>query len=341
MDKDRLEDRWRDCTPFDAFEPWRQKYREASTSLVREVLGSYVQPKDKILEIGSGLGELAKLVPEYKARIQQTEQSPEVIAEHKARDKDSNIIQANVYALPFPNASFDRVVACSVFDTLEDLESALKEVSRVTTPKGKFIHFLEFQACANTFFHKYVPQGFIPFPYFEYNSIDNKWHHTGFHLVKREDLSQIQKKLVSSSLPLGKIFEIYCMKPEVYYCEMERNEKLKPAERQLSDSVRDCGIKAKIIKMDTEFQRGLESSLISAGYEIIESENKSGVAIVQRNGRHAQNPEYNLFHNDVGQDMSKYDANLAKSLKPGQVKTISTMYVVVAEKGNKEAGELK
>ncbi|MEZ5179044.1 MAG: methyltransferase domain-containing protein [Acidimicrobiales bacterium] len=45
-------------------------------------------------------------------------------------------------ALPFPDAAFDAVVACLVFEHIEAVDGAIDEVARVLRPGGRFAFFL-------------------------------------------------------------------------------------------------------------------------------------------------------------------------------------------------------
>jgi SAM-dependent methyltransferase len=50
--------------------------------------------------------------------------------------------RAGAAALPFPDARFDAVVACLVFEHIEDVDGAIGEVARVLRPGGRFLFFL-------------------------------------------------------------------------------------------------------------------------------------------------------------------------------------------------------
>ncbi len=180
---DRLEDRWSDDTAFrEYYNPYREIFREASADLVGRIFKSHVRPEDRVLEIGSGLGELVNLVPQYKDQIQQTEQSPQIVEIHKKLSPSSNVEVANVYDLPFKDGSFDVTVGYAVFDTLGNLDDALREVGRVLTPNGRFIHFLDLVASCNPIFVKYTKQGLVPFPAFTPGNDANG----AFRLVQKE-----------------------------------------------------------------------------------------------------------------------------------------------------------
>src|SRR5205807_10538743 len=50
--------------------------------------------------------------------------------------------RAEAAALPFPAASFDLVVACLVFEHIDDTDVALAEVGRVLRRGGRFLFIL-------------------------------------------------------------------------------------------------------------------------------------------------------------------------------------------------------
>ncbi|HWC09709.1 MAG TPA: class I SAM-dependent methyltransferase, partial [Acidimicrobiales bacterium] len=50
--------------------------------------------------------------------------------------------RAAAAALPFPAGAFDAVIACLVFEHIDDVDGALAEVGRVLRPGGRFLFFL-------------------------------------------------------------------------------------------------------------------------------------------------------------------------------------------------------
>ncbi|MCH7568551.1 MAG: class I SAM-dependent methyltransferase [Nanoarchaeota archaeon] len=322
---ERLEDRWSDDTNFRKyFNPYREIFREASADLVSRTFADHVRTEDTILEIGSGLGELVMIAPKYAAQIQQTEQSPKIVESHQRLNPDSNVKVANVYDLPFEDLSFDVAIGYAVFDTLGNLDDALKEVGRVLSPNGKFIHFLDLVASCNTIFVKYAEQGIVPFPAFTPGNDASG----AFRLVQRETA----RSFLNSLLPQKQdLFARYIENPESCY-QLLYQDKHMHILRNMAKEVERLVPDAKVLKLNDIFTRDLEESLRRNGYNIIDSGTRDGVAIVQRNGRHRERSDINLFHNDNGFDRSRNDPQLAQELGSNQVKVVSTLYTTIAQK---------
>lgn len=91
-----------------------------------------------ILEVGCGNGDLAGRLLDLAAvrtppgpSYLGTDVSAEQIAFARARYPGAEFLRASVYALPFADRRFDVVIACEVFEHLEDPPAALREVERV------------------------------------------------------------------------------------------------------------------------------------------------------------------------------------------------------------------
>jgi SAM-dependent methyltransferase len=50
--------------------------------------------------------------------------------------------EGQIARLPFPDHAFDAVVACLVFEHIEDVDDAIAEVARTLEPGGRFLFFL-------------------------------------------------------------------------------------------------------------------------------------------------------------------------------------------------------
>ncbi len=330
--ENKLETRWTEQDTLNSYNPFRELFREASAEVVRQTFAKYVPPKGRILEVGSGLGELVRLAPEYKTQIQQTEQSPKIVEGNKVIDPESNVRIANVYELPFEDGSFDIVTGFSSFDTFADLGKALREVRRVLRPDGNLIHFLDLQGSANTLFHEFSTQEVIPFPLYEIDAKDNRIHGRGVQLVDKGDIDKLRGFFVSKHSEIIRWFDGYVKDPEFMFCTAYNHPEYQQVLRIASDWLKESGIDTQKVGFNEYFIKNIERNLVSGGYEIIESGNNQGVVVVKRNGRHSHSPQTNLFHNEVGYDFSRYDSALARELKPNEVKVVSELYTTVARK---------
>jgi len=104
----------------------------------RELVGS---ARGRVLEIGAGTG--ANL-PHYPAQVEVVLTEPDAHMAKRLRAKAGGLpaLEASADALPFPDDSFDTVVATLVFCSVPDVTSALREVRRVLAPGGSLL-FLE------------------------------------------------------------------------------------------------------------------------------------------------------------------------------------------------------
>lgn len=95
--------------------------------------------RGRVLEIGIGTG--ANL-PYYPSDVELTAIDPDegFLARARRRahavGRPITLIAARAEALPFPDCSFDTVVATLVFCTVEDPRQAFREVHRVLVPGG-------------------------------------------------------------------------------------------------------------------------------------------------------------------------------------------------------------
>ncbi|MBI3978628.1 MAG: methyltransferase domain-containing protein [Chloroflexi bacterium] len=96
----------------------------------------------RVLEVGVGTGQN---VPHYPpgAAITAVDLSPRMLDRARARARREGVTitlqEADVQALPFPDASFDAAVATFVFCSVPDPVLGLTEVRRVLVPGGQLL----------------------------------------------------------------------------------------------------------------------------------------------------------------------------------------------------------
>jgi ubiquinone/menaquinone biosynthesis C-methylase UbiE len=93
---------------------------------------------DRVLEVGCGTGQVLSLVKcDHRSGV---DLSPKLIERARARCGPSVEIQkADAHALPFPDASFDRVYCTEVLEHLLEPAKAVREIARVLVPGGRAV----------------------------------------------------------------------------------------------------------------------------------------------------------------------------------------------------------
>lgn len=90
-----------------------------------------------VLEVGTGTGLLLPAHPPSATSLVAIDIDPDLLARARARRPGVSLVLADVQQLPFPDASFDAVVACLVFCTVADPARGLAEIRRVLRPGGQ------------------------------------------------------------------------------------------------------------------------------------------------------------------------------------------------------------
>jgi ubiquinone/menaquinone biosynthesis C-methylase UbiE len=112
-------------------------------ALVHAALGA--QTGDRVLDLGCGPGFyvselLATVGPE--GSVVGVDVSPDMLAVAAARSEGHGNVEfheAAASALPLPDESFDRVVSVQVFEYVEDIATALREIRRLLRPGGRLV----------------------------------------------------------------------------------------------------------------------------------------------------------------------------------------------------------
>ncbi len=97
----------------------------------------------RVLDVGAGEGQLARLaVRDGATLVVGVDPTVAQLAVARERAGGARYARANADALPFPDASFDAVVVCLVFEHIADHVPAIREIARVLEPGGRFLFFL-------------------------------------------------------------------------------------------------------------------------------------------------------------------------------------------------------
>ncbi|CAO3361137.1 glycosyltransferase [Azospirillum palustre] len=116
-------------TPF--YRIYDEKRRAVAAELER-------LPRMRILDVGGGYG---RITGPFAGRHDVTlvDISHEMLAEAKERFPALTVQQADARKLPFPDDSFDLVIAMDLLCHLPDLEAGVRELQRVVRPGGRIV----------------------------------------------------------------------------------------------------------------------------------------------------------------------------------------------------------
>jgi SAM-dependent methyltransferase len=107
-----------------------------------------VGPGDRVLDLGCGFGRHAFEAARRGASVVALDAGPEEVAQVRgtfgamveagelAADHPATAVQGDALRLPFPDGTFDRVIASEVLEHIPDDVSAMAELARVLRPGG-------------------------------------------------------------------------------------------------------------------------------------------------------------------------------------------------------------
>ena len=306
-----------------AYSKYRNLFKEASSLAVKKIFEKHIDSNDKLLEIGSGLGWLVEIVPDYKSRIKQSEGFREILDEHLRLTPTSNIIYADFYNLPFDTASFDVVVGLNVFDHLSDLERSLLSIYSVLDKNGKVIHLRDMTFVPESLSSiNYDRNKFVPFPAFD----ETYKFHLGMRLVPKK----LARKIDRFDAELKTTLMGYLSNPEKIY------ESALLKDRQLSKALAYMGEalapNSSILDFRDYFLNYLKNTFQANGFKIVDTGISEGEVNVDRGHDHKGSLEDNIFFNDAGRYITGTFEDSKNELKPGYVKMVSQVQYIVAQK---------
>ena len=98
---------------------------------------------EDVLDVGTGEGQVARLAVAGGARrVVGVDPAWAQLDVARQRSGGAAYVRAGAAALPFAGETFDAVVACLVFEHIDDVDGAIAEVGRVLRPGGRFLYFL-------------------------------------------------------------------------------------------------------------------------------------------------------------------------------------------------------
>ena len=109
---------------------------------LKEIVSGLLEPEDTVLECACGTGLLSAVIAPKCRRLTATDFSEMMLIKAKkncAVFQNITFSQADITALPYPDGSFDKVVAGNVIHLLDNPLTALRELNRVCKDGGMLI----------------------------------------------------------------------------------------------------------------------------------------------------------------------------------------------------------
>lgn len=96
----------------------------------------------RVLDVGCGDGQIARALAARGCSVVGVDPTERNLQVARERGGGPDYLKGEAADLPFEDGSFDAVVACLVFEHIDDLDGAIAEVARVLRPGGRFAFFL-------------------------------------------------------------------------------------------------------------------------------------------------------------------------------------------------------
>ena len=107
-----------------------------------QTISSLIGPEDVVLECACGTGMLTVGIANKCKTLVATDFSSRMLSKAKKKcEAFGNAVfeRADILQMPYPDESFDKVVAANVIHLLDDPYKALSELNRVCKPGGRLI----------------------------------------------------------------------------------------------------------------------------------------------------------------------------------------------------------
>jgi ubiquinone/menaquinone biosynthesis C-methylase UbiE len=125
---------------------WQREFTDGAdpeyTEQILPLADEWLAGRSRVLDVGTGEGQLARRLAERGTTVVGVDPTVAQIGEAARRGGGPAYVQSGAAALPFADGSFDAVVACLVFEHIDDVDAAIDEVARVLAPGGRFAFFL-------------------------------------------------------------------------------------------------------------------------------------------------------------------------------------------------------
>jgi len=169
---------------------WQEGFTEGADAEYEEQIlplaATHLAGARRVLDIGTGEGQVARLaVGEGASTVVGVDPTRGQLLAARERGGGPAYARAAAADLPFPAAAFDAVVACLVFEHIEEVDRAIGEVARVLAPGGRFLFFLNHPLLQTP------GSGWI-----DDHILDEQYWRIGPYLVEDSSLEEVEKDVL-------------------------------------------------------------------------------------------------------------------------------------------------
>jgi demethylmenaquinone methyltransferase/2-methoxy-6-polyprenyl-1,4-benzoquinol methylase len=126
-----------------------KRYTEDDARSFARLLGPYLQPHGRLLDLGGGTGDLAALLARVvPCAVTVLDASPHMLR-YASELPDVEAIVGDAVAMPFDDDTFDAALVCDAFHHFVEPEAAASELARVVRPGGG-VAIVEIDAAARS-----------------------------------------------------------------------------------------------------------------------------------------------------------------------------------------------
>lgn len=173
-------------------------------------IASYLQlaPADRLLDAGTGEGYLFSKLPRVAKQV-GIDISERALCIARAKEYENvTFLQADASRLPFPDASFDKIICSEVIEHVLEPKKVLYELERVLHPGGRLVITIPYERHLNMVKDVFLSSS-LGRHYFNNLPRRTEWHRTFYSPALLEDQLKDQFKITKKSwlpnrlLPLG------------------------------------------------------------------------------------------------------------------------------------------
>ena len=319
---------------FQAYDKSRETTRPVTEQIVRHILKPTFEISEWVLEIGSGVGELASLLEERdRARTMQSDILPNLVAKNSF---ETPKLIASTYALPFANNSVPAITSYSVLNAIVNIENAVNEMQRVLKPKGFLTSFLDLQTIPEFVMTRFTDDILIPaammVPNTDITVTDRLYIRVNGNRLRR----QLDLQRVDLEPDIFEFLRNYIANPvqewHAYQANSSEAARLAHSQR-IVQAVSTLGIEASFIDALEYFTTSLEKYASENGFSIQQAEIISGSGVIDR-VRTEKSEKENSYHTTIGAHWKTLDPDLESD----KIRLESTLYVFVARKASSLSG---